>query len=103
MLLRPVNHCLVAAVFLLSTAAVHAEDSEPDARIDHLVVGDSYWINVERHGVQQECNGDLAKATDHWIVLHSLSEGRNERGVPVLSKIPHINRLFKNVSKGRID
>jgi general secretion pathway protein D len=30
-----------------------------------------------------------------------LSEGRNEFGVPILSKIPYVNRLFKNVAIGR--
>ncbi|MCA9103538.1 MAG: hypothetical protein KDA63_20435, partial [Planctomycetales bacterium] len=30
-----------------------------------------------------------------------LSEGRNEFGVPILSKIPYINRLFSNVGIGR--
>lgn len=30
-----------------------------------------------------------------------LSEGRNEFGVPILSKIPYLNRLFKNVGIGR--
>ena len=30
-----------------------------------------------------------------------LSEGRNEFGPPVLSKIPYLNRLFKNVGIGR--
>jgi len=33
--------------------------------------------------------------------LKRLSEGRNEFGPPVLSKIPYINRLFKNVGYGR--
>ncbi len=33
--------------------------------------------------------------------IKRLSEGRNERGVPMLSKIPYINRLFKNVGIGR--
>jgi general secretion pathway protein D len=28
-------------------------------------------------------------------------EGRNEFGVPILSKVPYINRLFKNVGLGR--
>lgn len=30
-----------------------------------------------------------------------LREGRNERGVPIMSKIPYINRLFRNVGIGR--
>ena len=33
--------------------------------------------------------------------IKRLSEGRNERGVPLLSKVPYINRLFKNVGIGR--
>src|SRR5262249_9113489 len=33
--------------------------------------------------------------------LKALSEGRNENGPPVLSKIPYVNRLFKNVGYGR--
>jgi len=33
--------------------------------------------------------------------LKRLSEGRNEYGPPVISKIPYLNRLFKNVSYGR--
>jgi type II secretory pathway component GspD/PulD (secretin) len=33
--------------------------------------------------------------------LKRLSEGRNEFGPPVLSKIPYINRLFKNTGYGR--
>lgn len=33
--------------------------------------------------------------------IKRLSEGRNERGIPILSKIPYISRLFKNVGIGR--
>jgi len=33
--------------------------------------------------------------------IKRLQEGRNEAGVPVLSKFPYINRLFKNVGIGR--
>jgi Flp pilus assembly secretin CpaC len=33
--------------------------------------------------------------------LKRLSEGRNEFGPPILSKIPYLNRLFKNVGYGR--
>jgi general secretion pathway protein D len=33
--------------------------------------------------------------------IKRLSEGRNEFGVPILSKIPYLNRLFKNASIGR--
>ncbi|MCY2992662.1 MAG: general secretion pathway protein GspD [Planctomycetota bacterium] len=33
--------------------------------------------------------------------IKRLSEGRSERGVPLLSKIPYLSRLFKNVGIGR--
>jgi general secretion pathway protein D len=33
--------------------------------------------------------------------IKRLSEGRNERGVPMLNKLPYVNRLFKNVGIGR--
>jgi type II secretory pathway component GspD/PulD (secretin) len=33
--------------------------------------------------------------------IKRLREGRNEYGVPILSKIPYINRLFRNVGLGR--
>lgn len=33
--------------------------------------------------------------------IKRLQEGRNERGVPLLSSLPFINRLFKNVGIGR--
>jgi type II secretory pathway component GspD/PulD (secretin) len=33
--------------------------------------------------------------------LKTLREGRNEFGPPILSKLPYINRLFKNVGYGR--
>ena len=33
--------------------------------------------------------------------IKRLSEGRNEFGVPVLSKVPYVNRLFRNVGIGR--
>jgi general secretion pathway protein D len=33
--------------------------------------------------------------------IKRLAEGRTERGVPMLSKIPYVSRLFRNVSAGR--
>jgi len=33
--------------------------------------------------------------------IKRLREGRTERGTPMLSKIPYINRLFKNNAIGR--
>ena len=33
--------------------------------------------------------------------IKRLREGRTERGVPILNKVPYISRLFKNVGIGR--
>jgi general secretion pathway protein D len=33
--------------------------------------------------------------------IKRLSEGRNEFGVPLLSKVPYVDRLFRNVGIGR--
>jgi general secretion pathway protein D len=33
--------------------------------------------------------------------IKRMSEGRNERGVPFLSKIPYVSRLFRNTGVGR--
>jgi len=33
--------------------------------------------------------------------IKRLSEGRNEFGVPILSKLPYVSRVFKNVAIGR--
>ncbi len=33
--------------------------------------------------------------------IKRLAEGRVERGIPILSKIPYVSRLFRNVSAGR--
>jgi Flp pilus assembly secretin CpaC len=33
--------------------------------------------------------------------LKTMSEGRNEYGPPILSKIPYLNRLFRNIAYGR--
>ena len=33
--------------------------------------------------------------------IKRLREGRTERGVPILNKLPYISRLFKNVGIGR--
>ena len=33
--------------------------------------------------------------------IKRLREGRTERGVPILNKVPYVSRLFKNVGIGR--
>ncbi len=69
--------------------------------VRHLELGDGYEVVVRRDGVEQRYSGKLVQVTDEWIVLRTLSEGRNEYGVPVMSKVPYANRLFRNVGIGR--
>ena len=33
--------------------------------------------------------------------IKRMSESRSERGLPILSKIPYVSRLFRNTSMGR--
>lgn len=95
--------CSTIALCIVSVAAAaRGHESDADTRIEHLVPGDGYFVQVAPHGVEQVVSGDLAKLSDHWIMLVSISSAdRIEHGVPVLSHIPHINRLFKNVGIGR--
>ena len=46
---------------------------------------------------------DNPKMSDEQIAfgIKRLNEGRTERGIPILSKLPYINRLFRNTAIGR--
>ena len=99
---------LLCTVWLVACAAVargqNAVDSgEASPRADALVVGYEYVVAAERHGVRQQLSGTLVKVNDRWIVLRCVLESRNETGVPVMSRLPYVNRLFKNVGIGRSD
>ena len=51
----------------------------------------------------REVTGYVASAADGVLVLSDAQEittGRNERGVPLLNKMPYANRIFKNVGVG---
>jgi hypothetical protein len=83
-----------------------SEASDPPAthaKADTFVIGDWYKIRAKRRGASAQCSGTLVKANEQWIVLRTISEGRNEFAVPVVSKVPVVGRLFKNVGIGRID
>jgi hypothetical protein len=43
----------------------------------------------------------LRTADDQIVLTDAWRTGRTERGVPILSKIPYANRLFKSVGIGR--
>jgi len=53
----------------------------------------------------REVTGTVARAADGVLVLSDAEEittGRSERGVPGVSSVPYVNRLFKNVGVGVI-
>ena len=50
----------------LSARMSSAAEPKDDNRIDHLVIGDSYWLRIARGCVQQDAGGDLMKVTNVW-------------------------------------
>jgi hypothetical protein len=68
-----------------------------------LVVGDSYTIRSERHGVRQQLEGQLVKVNDRWIVLHRVTKGQRARSVPVLSVMPGIGQKFRMPAAPGVD
>ena len=101
---------LVVALSALTALAQEARRKVADDEklsptdIERLVVGDGYTIVAQRNGIRERLMGDLVKANERWIVLRSVSEGRHEYGVPVLSSVPFVGkRMFRNVGIGRTD
>lgn len=85
---------------------------DPDNADPNSAIGSSNNTTVSRNGttVQLPTFSFVTVTTtvsvpDGGTVLlggiKRLSEGRNEFGVPILNKIPYVNRLFKNVGIGR--
>jgi hypothetical protein len=96
--------CWALLVMLLALVASPAGAAEPAAEstdVRHLELGDGYEVVVRREGVEARYSGKLIQMTDEWLVLRTLSEGRNEYGVPIVSKVPYAGRLFRNVGIGR--
>src|SRR5262245_50587476 len=90
----PTFRALFVALSLIPlTALAKSPPSEP---VDEtLVIGDTYTVRADRHGVQKEFSGPLLKANDQWIVLHYVVRGRRELGVPFLSKLPVVGDGFR--------
>jgi hypothetical protein len=71
---------VLGCLFLLAARPAHGQEAvavsltEPVA--DDFVPGDSYTIDVQCQGVAKRVRGDFVKATDRWIVLRKISEGR---------------------------
>ena len=52
-------------------------------------------------GTVQVCTSAMLDQAIGPNVIKRLNEGRSEFGVPLLSKVPYVNRLFRNVGIGR--
>lgn len=83
------------AVILVLAAAASAKEKLSKAPADNsLVVGDGYFLRVERNGAGKQFRGDLVKLTDRWIVLRRISVSSLRREIPVLSTIPLVGGVF---------
>lgn len=65
------------------------------------------FINAEEPAKQSCPDGvsissSIIEETDNEFVVELTITGRSEQGVPMLSKIPYVSRLFKNVGVGRV-
>ncbi len=78
-------------------------DGDPIDRDDEEVVTSGSTVQLPTLG-QTSVSTTVTVPDGGTILLGGikrLREGRTERGVPLLNKLPYINRLFKNVGIGR--
>jgi hypothetical protein len=91
---------LTASVLLTSAVNVQGQENkaaEHELDPNQLVVGDWYDVTIERNGVKAQASGMLLKVTDDWIALGVVRAAANDVGVPILSKVPGRQRLFRRV------
>ena len=76
----------------------------PDASDDEAQVT-TQGVTIQLPVLAQTTVSTVVSVPDGGTILlggiKRMTESRNERGVPFLSNVPYINRLFKNVSIGR--
>lgn len=73
---------------------------EATTPIPHDPIGRMCKIQVKSDGpnTKTEYTGKLVRLTSKHLVLDQVTRyGTNERGVPLLDKVPYVERLFKNV------
>ncbi len=79
-------------------------DSEDDNEISEFET-ESEGVTIQLPILATTSVSTVVSVPDGGTVMmggvKSMAEGRNERGVPFLSNIPYVNRLFKNVGIGR--
>src|SRR5689334_23052669 len=83
-----------------TTSPAQPTQVDPGSR---LVVGDSYNLRVERHGVKLNPSGIVMKVTDRWILLHSIRVQASVQVVPYIGDIPLIGRVFQRSKGTRVD
>jgi hypothetical protein len=77
------------------TLSSYAEPvDKPGAAPRGYVIGDSYTLKVSRGDAVMTVGGNLLKATDQWIVLRRIAAGRNDYGIPLLSSLPKLGKVF---------
>ena len=91
-----------------STSSSSSKDDDDDGKDEEESKNDSTvrsGVTVQLPSFQFVSVVTTVSVPDGGTVLlggiKRLSEGRNEFGVPLLSKVPYINRLFRNVAIGR--
>ena len=91
-----------------STSSSSSKDDDEDGKDEEESKNDSTvrsGVTVQLPSFQFVSVVTTVSVPDGGTVLlggiKRLSEGRNEFGVPLLSKVPYINRLFRNVAIGR--
>ncbi len=93
------TRCSFAALVFFTAFASpsRAEVIDGQAAAQELMPGNWYQVKYHRDGVQEDGFGMLVSADQQWVTLAFTIRGRSEQGVPILSKTPYVNRLFKYV------
>ena len=84
-----------AVVFLPQAASGQSAPpptAPPQPQPEHVVVGESCTVDVDRDGASVRLEGEFVKYNHRWIVLRQISESRNDVSVPVSPKIPFVTR-----------
>ena len=94
--------CVIIFPFvLLGTFGAHATAQQSDV----LQIGQPLATTVQLPTLAFTTVNTTVSVPDGGTILlggiKRLREGRTEQGVPMLSKLPYINRLFTNVGIGR--
>jgi general secretion pathway protein D len=88
-----------------SSSSTNDDPDEPDNSQSESEASSATGVTVQLPSFQFIAVVTTVSVPDGGTVLlggiKRLNEGRNEVGVPLLSKVPYVNRLFRNVGIGR--